>query len=155
EAQYQRRADLVENLVNTVKGYAKHERETFEAVTNARTSVGSIKIDNIDDLDPEKLQQFQKAQSELGGALKSLIAVSENYPDLKASEEFTKLQDQLESTENRIAMVREDFNKAAKDYNTKIKSFPKNIFAGIFGFKEKPYFKSEEGSEKAPKVSFE
>lgn len=154
ETQYQRRADLIDNLVNTVKGYAKHERETFEAVTNARTSVGSIKID-ADNLDEEQLKKFQSAQNELSGALKSLIAVSENYPELKANENFLQLQSQLEGTENRIATVREDFNKVAKEYNTKIKQFPKNIFAGIFGFKEKPYFAAQAGAEKAPKVSFD
>ena len=154
QSTYQRRADLIDNLVNTVKGYAKHERETFEAVTNARTSVGSIKID-ADNLDEETLKKYQSAQNELSGALKSLIAVSENYPELKANEEFLKLQDQLEGTENRIAMVREDFNKVAKEYNTKIKQFPKNIFAGIFGFKEKPYFAAQAGAENAPKVNFE
>lgn len=154
ETQYQRRADLIDNLVNTVKGYAKHERETFEAVTNARTSVGSIKID-ADNLDEEQLKKFQSAQNELSGALKSLIAVSENYPELKANENFLQLQSQLEGTENRIATVREDFNKVAKEYNTKIKQFPKNIFAGIFGFKEKPYFAAQAGAENAPKVSFD
>lgn len=154
ETQYQRRADLIDNLVNTVKGYAKHERETFEAVTNARTSVGSIKID-AENLDEEQLKKFQNAQNELSGALKSLIAVSENYPDLKASDNFKDLQSQLEGTENRIATVREDFNKVAKEYNTKIKQFPKNIFAGIFGFKEKPYFAAQAGAENAPKVSFD
>lgn len=154
ETQYQRRADLIDNLVNTVKGYAKHERETFEAVTNARTSVGSIKID-AENLDEEQLKKFQSAQNELSGALKSLIAVSENYPELKANENFLQLQSQLEGTENRIATVREDFNKVAKEYNTKIKQFPKNIFAGIFGFKEKPYFAAQAGAENAPKVSFD
>lgn len=154
ETQYQRRADLIDNLVNTVKGYAKHERETFEAVTNARTSVGSIKID-AENLDEEQLKKFQNAQNELSGALKSLIAVSENYPELKANENFLQLQSQLEGTENRIATVREDFNKVAKEYNTKIKQFPKNIFAGIFGFKEKPYFAAQAGAENAPKVSFD
>ena len=148
ETQYQRRADLIDNLVNTVKGYAKHERETFEAVTNARTSVGSIKID-AENLDEEQLKKFQSAQNELSGALKSLIAVSENYPELKANENFLQLQSQLEGTENRIATVREDFNKVAKEYNTKIKQFPKNIFAGIFGFKEKPYFAAA-GSSRWP-----
>ena len=154
ETQYQRRADLIDNLVNTVKGYAKHERETFEAVTNARTKVGSIEL-NAENLDEETLKKFQSAQNELSGALKSLIAVSENYPELKANENFLQLQSQLEGTENRIATVREDFNKVAKEYNTKIKQFPKNIFAGIFGFKEKPYFAAQVGAENAPKVNFD
>jgi len=154
ETQYQRRADLIDNLVNTVKGYAKHEHETFEAVTNARTKVGSIEL-NAENLDEETLKKFQSAQNELSGALKSLIAVSENYPELKANENFLQLQSQLEGTENRIATVREDFNKVAKEYNTKIKQFPKNIFAGIFGFKEKPYFAAQAGAENAPKVNFD
>lgn len=153
ENDYQRRADLVPNLVATVKGYAEHERETLEAVLAARASATQIKVD-ADDLTPEKLQQFQQVQGELGAALGRLIAVQENYPDLKANQNFLQLQEQLESTENRITVSRRDFNAAAQTYNTAIRTFPQNIFAGLFGFERKPYFEAAAGAQTAPKVEF-
>ncbi len=153
ENDYQRRADLVPNLVATVKGYAEHERETLEAVLAARASATQIKVD-ADDLTPEKLQQFQQAQGELGAALGRLIAVQENYPDLKANQNFLQLQEQLESTENRITVSRRDFNAAAQAYNTAIRTFPQNLFAGMFGFERKPYFEAAPGAQTAPKVEF-
>ena len=153
ETQYQRRADLIPNLVNTVKGYASHEKETFQAVVDARTKATQTTI-CIDDLTPEKLAEFQRAQGAVGSALSRLIAISENYPDLKASENFQTLQAQLEGTENRISVERRNFNEAARAYNTAIRRFPKNIFAGMFGFEKRPYFEAEEGAEKAPEVKF-
>ncbi|MBR5685241.1 MAG: LemA family protein [Muribaculaceae bacterium] len=153
ENQYQRRADLIPNLVETVKGYAKHEQETFEKVIEARANATSIKIDPTN-ITPEDLQKYQAAQGELTGALSRLIAVSEAYPDLKANERFGQLQDQLESTENRINKARNDFNEVAKEYNTQRRTFPTNIVASIFGFGEKPYFQAQEGADKAPKVDF-
>ena len=153
ENQYQRRADLIPNLVETVKGYAKHEQETFEKVIEDRANATSIKIDPTN-LTPEDLQKYQAAQGELTGALSRLIAVSEAYPDLKANERFGQLQDQLESTENRINKARNDFNEVAKEYNTQRRTFPTNIVASIFGFGEKPYFQAQEGADKAPKVDF-
>lgn len=153
ENQYQRRADLIPNLVNTVKGYANHESATLEKVTEARAKVGSISI-NAENLDEATLQKYQQAQGELSQALKSLLAVSEAYPDLKANENFMNLQTQLESTENRISTERRRYTQAVKEYNTAIKSFPTVIYAGWFGFKEKPQFKAEAGAEKAPKVEF-
>jgi LemA protein len=153
ENQYQRRADLIPNLVETVKGYAKHEQETFEKVIEARANATSIKIDPSN-ITPEELQKFQAAQGEVSSALSRLIAVSEAYPDLKANENFKELQSQLEGTENRITVARKDFNEAAKAYNTNRRTFPTNILAGIFGFGEKPYFQAQEGADKAPKVDF-
>ncbi|WP_300728665.1 LemA family protein [uncultured Bacteroides sp.] len=153
ENQYQRRSDLIPNLVNTVKGYASHEKETFQAVVDARTKATQTTI-CIDDLTPEKLAEFQRAQGAVGSALSRLIAISENYPDLKASENFQTLQAQLEGTENRISVERRNFNEAARAYNTAIRRFPKNIFAGMFGFEKRPYFEAEEGAEKAPEVKF-
>jgi len=153
ESQYQRRADLIPNLVNTVKGYAAHESETLQAVVNARTKATSINID-AENMTAEQLQEFQKAQSEVGGALGRLIAISENYPDLKANQNFLELQAQLEGTENRIAVERKNFNDAAKKYNTYIRKFPQSLLAGPFGFDKKPYFEAEEGSQKAPTVQF-
>ena len=146
ETQYQRRADLIPNLVNTVKGYATHEKETLEGVVAARSQATQIKVDAAD-LTPEKLAQYQKAQGAVTSALGKLLAITENYPDLK-------LQAQLEGTENRINVARKNFNDAAQAYNTNIRRFPKNIFAGMFGFDKKAYFEAEEGSEKAPKVEF-
>ena len=154
ESDYQRRADLIPTLVNTVKGYAKHEKETYEAVTTARASVGQVKIDAAN-LTQEQLQQYQQAQGTLGAALGKLIAVSEAYPELKANENFMALQQQLEGTENRINVSRKDFNNAAQQYNTQLKRFPVNIVAGMFGFQEKPYFKAAEGADKAPTVNFD
>lgn len=153
ENQYQRRADLIPNLVNTVKGYAAHESETFTKVTEARAKATSITI-NADDLNEETLAKYQEAQGELSQALKSLLAVTEAYPDLKANENFMNLQTQLEGTENRIATERMRYTEAVKDYNTSIKKFPTMIYAGWFGFKEKPQFKAEAGAQKAPEVSF-
>ena len=153
ESQYQRRADLIPNLVNTVKGYAAHESETLQAVVNARTKATSINID-AENMTPEQLQEFQKAQSEVGGALGRLIAVAESYPDLKANQNFLELQAQLEGTENRIAVARNNFNEAAKKFNTYIRKFPQSLLSGVFGFDKKPYFEAEEGSQKAPTVQF-
>lgn len=153
ENQYQRRSDLIPNLVNTVKGYATHEKETFQSVTEARAKATQISVD-INDLTPEKLQAYQKAQGEVGSALGRLLAISENYPDLKANENFKELQAQLEGTENRISVERRNFNEAARVYNTSIRKFPLNIFATLFGFDKRPYFEAEEGTEKAPEVKF-
>lgn len=153
ENQYQRRADLIPNLVATVKGYASHEEETFQKVTEARAKATSVNI-TADQLDEATLQKFQQAQSELTGALKSLLAVSEAYPDLKANENFKDLQVQLEGTENRVATARSRYTEAVQDFNTSIKKFPTTIYAGWFGFKEKPQFKSEAGAERAPEVKF-
>lgn len=153
ENQYQRRADLIPNLVNTVKGYSTHEEETLTKVTEARAKATSITI-NADDLTEENLARYQQAQNELSSALKSLLAVTEAYPDLKANENFLNLQTQLEGTENRIATERMRYTEAVRDYNTAIKKFPTMIYAGWFGFKEKPQFKAEAGAEKAPEVKF-
>lgn len=153
ENQYQRRADLIPNLVNTVKGYAGHESETFEKVTLARAKATSITIDG-DNLTEENLAKFQAAQNELSQALKSLLAVTEAYPDLKANENFMNLQTQLEGTENRIATERMRYTEAVRDYNTAIKKFPTTIYAGWFGFDAKPQFRAEEGAQRAPEVSF-
>jgi LemA protein len=150
---YQRRADLIPNLVETVKGYAAHEQGTLESVVEARAKATSMTIDPSN-LDEESLAKFQQAQSQLGGALSRLLAVQENYPDLKANETFRDLMTQLEGTENRIAVERKKFNDAAGDYNTYIRMFPKNITAMIFGFKSKPYFQADEGAQKAPSVKF-
>ena len=153
ENQYQRRADLIPNLVNTVKGYSTHEQETLTKVTEARAKATSITLD-ADDLTEENLAKYQEAQNELSGALKSLLAVTEAYPDLKANENFMNLQTQLEGTENRIATERMRYTEAVQDYNTAIKKFPTNIYAGWFGFEEKPQFKAEAGAQKAPEVKF-
>ena len=153
ETQYQRRADLIPNLVSTVKGYAKHEQQTLEDVVKARSEATQLKVD-AENLTPEKLAAFQKAQSGVSSALGRLLAVAENYPDLKANQNFLELQSQLEGTENRITVARKDFNDAAKSYNQSIRQFPKNILAGMFGFEKKSYFEAEAGSEKAPKVEF-
>jgi len=150
---YQRRADLIPNLVAVVKGYAEHEKSTLEEVTDARTKATQIAV-NAKDLTPEKLREFQKTQGELSTALGRLIAITENYPDLKASQNFLELQAQLEGTENRINVERKNFNDAAKEYNTKIRRFPTAIIAGFFGFDKKPYFEADAGSETAPKVTF-
>ena len=153
ENQYQRRTDLIPNLVNTVKGYAAHEKETFEAVVSARSKATQMTID-ADNLTPEKLQQYQKAQGEIGAALGRLLAITENYPELKANENFKELQAQLEGTENRISVERRNFNEVARTYNTSIRTFPKSILAGMFGFDKRPYFEAEEGANKAPEVKF-
>ncbi|MDE6227215.1 MAG: LemA family protein [Muribaculaceae bacterium] len=153
ENQYQRRADLIPNLVNTVKGYSAHESETLIKVTEARAKATSITID-ADNLNEETLAKFQEAQNELSQALKSLLSVTEAYPDLKANENFMNLQTQLEGTENRIATERKRYTEVVKDYNTAIKKFPTTIYAGWFGFSPKPQFKAEAGAEKAPEVKF-
>lgn len=153
ETQYQRRADLIPNLVSTVKGYAAHESETLESVVKARSEASSVKVDP-ENLTPEKLAEYQKAQSGVSSALGRLMVIVEKYPDLKANQNFLELQSQLEGTENRINVARRDFNEAAKNYNTVIRSFPKNIFAGMFGFEKKAYFEAEKGAEAAPKVEF-
>lgn len=153
ETQYQRRADLIPNLEATVKGYAEHESSTLEAVTEARSKVGSMSV-NIDDLNETTLKKYAEAQNELSGALKSLLAVSEAYPDLKANENFMRFQDELAGTENRIQTARRDYNEVAREYNTQISLFPDRIFATFFGFEKKPYFQSAEGADQAPRVSF-
>lgn len=153
ENQYQRRSDLIPNLVNTVKGYASHEKETFQAVVDARSKATQMQI-SADDLTPEKMQAYQKAQGEVGSALSRLLAITEAYPDLKANENFKELQAQLEGTENRISVERKRFNDTARAYNTAIRTFPRNLLAGMFGFDKRPYFESEEGADKAPKVEF-
>ena len=153
ENQYQRRADLIPNLVETVKGYATHEKSTFEEVIAARAKATQITVDPTN-LTPEKLQEFQAAQGQLSSALGRLIAVAENYPDLKANQNFLELQAQLEGTENRISVERNKFNEMAKEYDVAIRRFPKNILAGIFNFNNIPYFAAEKGAEKAPSVQF-
>ena len=153
ETQYQRRADLIPNLVNTVKGYAAHETQTLNEVTEARARATSINL-SADDLTPERLAQFQRAQAEVRSALGRLIAVSESYPDLKANQNFLELQAQLEGTENRIAVARKDFNAAAQQYNVSVHRFPANLVARMFGFGQKPYFESAEGAAAAPQVTF-
>lgn len=150
---YQRRADLIPNLVSTVKGYAAHERETFEAVINARAKATQTTIDPTN-MTPESLAKFQAAQGELSSALGRLMVVVEQYPDLKANQNFLELQAQLEGTENRITVERQKFNDTAKNYNTYIRQFPRNILAGMFGFERKAYFEAQAGAEIAPKVEF-
>jgi LemA protein len=153
ENQYQRRADLIPNLVATVKGYAAHESQTLEAVTAARAKATQVTVDPAS-LTPEKLQEFQAAQGELSSALGRLLMITENYPDLKANQNFIELQAQLEGTENRIAVERNRFNEIAKNYNATIRRFPTSLIAAMFGFEKKPYFEAQEGSEKAPEVKF-
>jgi len=153
EAQYQRRADLIPNLVNTVKGYANFEQETLTKVMEARASATQVKIDPTN-LTPEKLQEFQQAQSGISSALGRLLVVSENYPNLKANQNFLDLQAQLEGTENRISVSRKRFNEAVQGYNTAIIGFPGNLVAKLGGFTEKGFFESAEGAEKAPEVKF-
>ena len=150
---YQRRADLIPNLVNTVKGAAEFEKSTLESVINARAAATQTKID-ASSLTEENLAAFQAAQGELGAALGRLIAVTENYPELKANENFQELQAQLEGTENRITVARRDFNEAVRPYNSKIRRSPTNLIANIFGFDKKAYFEAEEGAEQAPDVEF-
>jgi len=154
ENQYQRRADLIPNLVNTVKGYASHEKETFTAVTEARAKVNQIHVTSDMLNDPQKFQQFQAAQGGLSSALSRLLVTVEKYPELKANENFLQLQAQLEGTENRISVERRKFNKAVQGFNTTIRRFPANIIAGITGFSQKQYFEATAGSDVAPKVEF-
>ena len=153
ETQYQRRSDLIPNLVNTVKGYAKHESQTLEAVMAARSQATQVKIDPSN-CTPEQLAACQKAQGDVTTALGKLLAITENYPDLKANQNFLELQSQLEGTENRINVARKDFNDSAKKYNTSLRRFPRNIIASMFGFEKRNYFEAEAGAEKAPKVEF-
>lgn len=153
ENTYQRRADLIPNLVNTVKGYAAHEQGTFTAVTEARAKVSSMQIDPSN-MTEEQLKKFQEAQGELSQALGKLMMIKEAYPELKADKQFLNLQSQLEGTENRITVARKDFNDEAKTYNTSVRTFPTSIFAAIFGFEKRPYFEAEAGAEKAPTVEF-
>ena len=153
QSAYQRRADLIPNLVEVVKGYASHEKETFESVVAARSKATSITLDPSN-ITPEKLKEFQQAQGELGSALGKLIAIQENYPELKANENFRDLQVQLEGTENRINEARNKFNGVVQQYNIVIRKFPKNILAGIFGFNTMDKFEAEAGAENAPKVKF-
>ena len=150
---YQRRADLIPNLVATVKGYAAHEQQTLEGVVSARSKATQITVD-AENMTAEKLAAYQKAQGELGAALGKLLAITENYPELKANENFLSLQAQLEGTENRIAVERKKFNETARAYNTEIRQFPKNIVANLFGFEKKPYFEAAEGAQQAPVVAF-
>ena len=153
ENQYQRRSDLIPNLVNTVKGYAAHEQTTLEQVIAARAQATAIKLDATQ-MTTDQIQAFNDAQGQLSMALGRLMAVSEAYPDLKANQNFLELQAQLEGTENRITVARNTFNEQAKAYNVLVRRFPKNIIAQMFGFEKKPYFEAEEGAEKAPTVEF-
>lgn len=153
QATYQRRADLIPNLAKTVQAYAKHEKETFEAVTKARASVGQIKLD-AGSLTPEKMKQFEQAQGQLSEALGKLMVVAERYPELKASDNFHSLQVQLEGTENRINEARQKYNEAVQDYNQAVRRFPNVIFAGMFGFNRMEKFEASAGAEKAPELNF-
>ena len=152
---YQRRADLIPNLVNTVQGAANFEKSTLVEVTNARASVGRVQLDPTKaPTDAAQLEQFQAAQGQLGNALSRLLVVAERYPDLRANQSFLTLQAQLEGTENRISVERGNFNKAAQDYNVGVRSFPTNFIAGMLGFSPRPFFTAQPGSEKAPAVNF-
>lgn len=153
ETQYQRRADLIPNLVNTVKGYAQHEENTFKEVVEARAKATSVQVDPSN-ITPEQLREFQLAQNQVSTALGRLIAVAENYPDLKANQNFRELQTQLEGTENRIQKSRTEYNEAVRVYNVAVRRFPGNIVAGLFGFQTRETFKADEGASKAPEVKF-
>lgn len=153
ETQYQRRADLIPNLVNTVKGYAAHEKETLDAVVEARSKATSLNVAAAD-LTPERMAAYQQAQEGVRSALGRLIAIAENYPDLKANSNFQELQAQLEGTENRIAVARTNFNEKTRAYNVAIRRFPTNLIAGMCSFDAKPYFEADEGAQKAPEVVF-
>lgn len=153
QSDYQRRTDLIPNLVNTVKGAANFEQETLTKLMEARAKATSVNV-NADDLTPEKLAEFQAAQTQISSGIGRLLAVVENYPDLKANQNFRDLQAQLEGTENRIKVARNDFNAAVQTYNTQARRFPTNLFAGMFGFKVKEGFKADPGSERAPTVTF-
>jgi LemA protein len=153
QSDYQRRADLIPNLVNTVKGEANFEQTTLQNVIEARSKATQMKVDP-ENLTPEKIKEFQAAQGQLSQALGRLLMITENYPNLKANEAFRNLQTQLEGTENRIKVARNDFNAAVKDYNVKVRSFPINLLAGVFGFSPKEGFTADQGAEKAPEVKF-
>lgn len=153
QSSYQRRSDLIPNLVATVKGVADFEKTTLTQVIEARASATKMTV-NANDLTPEKLQQFQQSQGQLSQALGRLMVVSEQYPQLKANENFKSLQDQLEGTENRIKVARDEYNAVVKSYNVKITSFPQTIYAGMFGFQKKPWFEADQGAQKAPEVKF-
>lgn len=153
EAAYQRRADLIPNLVSTVKGYAQFEQETLLGVVEARSKATGVQV-NADKLDEASIKKFQESQAALSGALSRLLVVVEKYPDLKANQNFLELQSQLEGTENRISVERRRFNEMVQDYNAYIRKFPNNLMSGMFGFEKKGYFKADAGSEKAPKVEF-
>lgn len=153
ENQYQRRSDLIPNLVNTVKGYADFEKSTLEAVVQARASATQVKVDPTN-LTPEAIQRYEQAQQGVSGALGRLLMVTENYPDLKANQNFLDLQKQLEGTENRISVERKNFNESVQDFNSHIRRFPTNLLVGIFGFSPKGYFQAQPGSDKAPEVKF-
>src|SRR5712691_10921717 len=153
---YQRRADLIPNLVNTVAGAANFEKSTLVQVTNARASVGRVQLDpNKAPTDAAQLEQFQAAQGQLSNALSRLLVVSERYPDLRANQNFQQLQAQLEGTENRMSVERGNFNEAVQSYNTAVRTFPTNLFAGMFGFQLRPFFNAQPGAEKAPAVQFD
>ncbi len=153
QSEYQRRADLIPNIVEAVKGEANFEKGVLEGVISARASATQMKVD-ASNLTPEKLKEFQAAQGQIGSALGRLLSISEQYPNLKSNAAFSELRTQLEGTENRIKVARNDFNKSVQDYNVSVKTFPSNIFAGMFGFHEKGFFEAEKGSDKAPKVDF-
>jgi LemA protein len=153
ETQYQRRADLIPNLVNTVKGYADFEQETLTGVIEARAKATSITL-QADDVTPENIARFQEAQDQLSGSLSRLLVAVERYPDLKANQNFLELQAQLEGTENRIAVARRNFNQSVQSYNSNLRTFPNNLFAGWYGFERKGYFEAAAGSETAPTVQF-
>lgn len=153
ETQYQRRADLIPNLVSTVKGYASHEQSTLQAVIDARSKATSVNI-SMDEITPEKMAEYQKAQSAVTSALGRLIAVSESYPELKANQNFLELQAQLEGTENRITVARKEFNETTQTYNVAVRRFPANLVAMLFGFDQKPYYEADESAAAAPKVEF-
>jgi LemA protein len=153
QSEYQRRSDLIPNLVNTVKGAANFEQETLTKLMEARAKATSINVD-ADNLTPEKLAEFQQSQAQISSGIGRLLAVVENYPDLKANQNFRDLQAQLEGTENRIKVARNDFNAAVQDYNVRVRSFPMNLLAGMFGFKAKAGFQADPGSERAPDVKF-
>ncbi|WP_304581718.1 LemA family protein [uncultured Alistipes sp.] len=153
ETQYQRRSDLIPNLVNTVKGYAAHERETLEGVIEARAKATSVNL-SVDELTPATMAEFQRAQEGVRSALGRLLVVAERYPDLKANQNFQELQAQLEGTENRIAVARERFNTTVRAYNVSVRRFPAVIIAGMFGFDQKPYFQADEKAQQAPVVEF-
>lgn len=153
ETQYQRRADLIPNLVNTVKGYATHEQQTLMGVMEARSKATQMQVDPTN-LTPEKMAEYQKAQGAVGSALGRLLAISESYPDLKSNKNFLELQAQLEGTENRIAVARSEFNRVTREYNSQIRRFPANLIANYFDFESKPYFEADKSAAEAPKVTF-